>query len=310
MNGLLYSKELALYFDMLRFHRNMTQESFTADIVSLRQYRRYLKGQYQIPQYVVNQLSNRLGFKPEYLLLEFEASKIKETQLVNNYHNFVVSYDFENAKLLRTSLSSNQFLDENNKHIFTYASLLFDYYVHKLTETSLISSIKDLVNYQSVIKNTSFSSTEIIILTSLLSLNSFNEKEQIVKLLREFLENEKFIISGHNQKTILLCLYRLADYSGMNKNYTDVIEFCKKGINYCNSLKFHYLLEDFFYYSALAYYALNQIDLANESLYNCYCILQIENNPAKKKKYYKYIESDFNIDSFDDFIIKYLSADK
>lgn len=310
MNALQYSKELALFFDLLRFHRNMSQESFTADIVSLRQYRRYLNGEYQIPQYVVNKLSKRLGFKPEYLLLEFEASKMKETQEVNKYHNLVVGYDFENAKIMRASLSANQLLDENNQLIFTYANLLFDFYIYKLSETSLISSIKDLINYQTVMENTSFSSTEIIILTSLLSINSFNEKEKIVRLLREFLENEKFIISGHNQKTILLCLYRLADYSGSCENYDSVLEFCKKGIAYCNLLKFHYLLEDFYYYSALGYSALNIMDKAHEMLYRCYCVLHIEDNPAKKRKYYKYIEGDFNITNFDEFIIAYLSEHK
>jgi predicted nucleic-acid-binding protein len=310
MNALQYSKELALFFDLLRFHRKMSQESFTADIVSLRQYRRYLNGEYQIPQYVVNKLSKRLGFKPEYLLLEFEASKMKETQEVNKYHNLVVGYDFVNAEIMRVSLSANHLLDENNQLIFKYANLQFDFYVHKISEISLISSIKDLISYQTVIENTSFSSTEIIILTSLLSINSFNEKEIIVNLLNDFLENDKFIISGHNQKTILLCLYRLADYSGSCKNYDSVLDFCNKGITYCNLLKFHYLLEDFYYYSALAFFALKKVDSAHEMLYRCYCILHIENNSAKRKKYYQYIEGDFNITDFDEFIIAYLSEHK
>src|SRR3989339_1099944 len=310
MNALLYSKELAMYFDILRFQRHISQESFTAEIVSLRQYRRYLKGEYQIPQYVVNKLSRRLGFKPEYLLLEFESSKMKETQEVNKYHNFVVNYDFENAKLLRESLSSHPLLDENNHRIFIYANLLYDFYTHKLNEITLISNIKELINYTSLLKNTSFSSTEIIILTSLLSISSFNEKDKIVNILRAYLEKEKFIISGHNQNTLLLCLYRLADYSGLCNNYDDVIEFCKKGIMYCNMLKIHYLLEDFYYYSALAFSALDQIDKAHEMLYLCYCVLQIENNAAKTKKYYQYIEGDFNIRKFDKFIITYLNKKK
>jgi len=307
MNALSYSKELAIYFDILRFQRHMSQESFTAEIVALRQYRRYLKGEYQIPQYVVNKLSRRLGFKPEYLLLEFESSKMKETQEVNKYHNFVVNYDFENAKSLQDSLSSHPLLDENNHLIFNYANLLFDFYNHKLNESNLISSIKQLVNYTSLLKNTSFSSTEIIILTSLLSISSFNQKDKIVDILRAYLDNEKFIISGHNQNTVLLCLYRLADYSGLCANYVDVIEFCKKGITYCNMLKIHYLLEDFYYYSALAFSALDQIDETHEMLYLCHCVLQIENNEAKKKKYYQYIESDFNFPNFDEFIITYLN---
>ena len=48
-------------------------------------------------------------------------------------------------------------------------------------------------------------------------------------------------------------------------------------------LKIHYLLEDFYYYSALAFSALDQIDEAHEMLYLCHCVLQIENNEAKRK---------------------------
>lgn len=301
-----YSKELAHYFDMLRFSRKMTLEDLTHDIVSIRQFRRYIRGEYQMPQIVFNNLSIRLGFKPEHILLEFEALKLQETKKMNSLHNAVVNKDFIVAKKMIDDIDENYIIEKNNLIMFKFSKLLMDYYQKNISPEFFVDQIKELINYDSLFDKMILSSTEVILLTSLLPIESFNQKDKVVLLLEKFISKQKTIVSGHNDRLILLCLYYLSDYYGTQGKFHDVIKFCIKGIEFCNYLKYSYLLHDFYYYAALAYYYLKDQDNCDHMLFKCYCVLHSETNEAKQKNYYRMIETDFNI-KYDVFIRDYMN---
>jgi len=305
MNIDLYSKEIALFFDKLRFQRNMTQEEFTDDIVSLRQFRRYLSGEYQIPQKIFNKLSNKLGFKPEHLILEFESDKFQETQLLNKLNNYIVNKDFESAKLIFNQIDVEHLIDTNNTLIYKYSLFLMHFYQNIITPNQYILEIKHLVNYDSIFNKNILSSTEIILLSSLLPLKAFEDKIKVINILEKYINQQKTIISGHNDRLLLLCLYYIALFYGSQKVYNKVIDYCAKAIEFCHNLKLSYLLEDFYYYSALAYHAINDKDKFEEFLFRCYCILNAENNRSKINKYYALFVKDFGIE-VESEIIKYI----
>ncbi|VEU82227.1 hypothetical protein [Acholeplasma hippikon] len=305
MESDIYSKELAHYFDMLRVSRKMTLEDLTHEIVSIRQFRRYIRGEYQMPQIVFNKLSTRLGFKPEHVLLEFENVKLAETKKMNTLHNLVVNKDFQAANLIIRDIDENFIIEQNNLIMFKFSKLLMDYYLENISPENFIDEIKILIHYDSLFEKSILSSTEVILLTSLLPTEPFREKDKVIKLLENFLNKQKTIVSGHNDRLILLCLYYVSDYYGTQGKFEDVIKFCKKGIEYCNYLRYTYLLQDFYYFSALAYYYLNKFEQYEMMLYRCYCVLNAEDNEAKQKNYYQMIEEDFNI-QYEVFIKEYL----
>jgi len=300
-----HSKEIALYFDMLRSSRNISLEELTYEIVSLRQYRRYLRGEYQMPPSVFNKLSAKLGFKPEHVLLEFESAKIKETEILNTYHNAVINKDKLLIKSTLIKINPNYFLETNNKVIFDYSNLLNDFFENKITERTFIINLKGLINYDKLDDKSILSSTELIILSSLLPVPNFSDKFKIISILEGVIKKEKTIISGYNDRIILLCLYYLADYYGVIGKYNRVLHYCKEGILLCNKLKYTYLLEDFYYYSALAYFSLKETEKYSKMLYRCFCIINAEDNTHKKNRYYTLIEKDFNI-KLNNFIVDYI----
>lgn len=301
----LYSKELSHYLDKLRFSRNISLEEMTFDIVSLRQFRRYLRGEYQMPQVVFNKLSKRLGFKPEHLLLEFESMRLEETEQMNVLHNYVVNKNYDGAKLLISKIDPNYIVENNNLLMYKYSLLLLDYYLSKINHNFFISTIKELINYDLLFDKSILSSTEVILLTSLLPIPNFKDKLKIISLLENFIGTQKTIVSGHNDRLILLCLYYLSDYYGVQGNYDLVIKNCQKGIDFCNYLKYNYLLEDFYYYSAFTYYALGEKKKSDDMLFRCFCIINAQDNRFKTKKYRDLIEDDFKI-NLDYFVIEYL----
>ncbi len=291
---------------MLRYSRFMTQADLVDGIISLRQFRRYLNGTYRIPQYVINEFSYKLGFKPAYLILEFESARIKETQSLNEFHNHIVNGNYAFAQSMLQEGYFKFVFDQNNEKIFKYSLILLNYYTKKITESDAIYQTKKLVNYEKVLKNTVFSSTEMIILTSLMSYPHFDEKDKVAKLIEFHIDNPNLIISGHNSKMLLLCIHQLTEFYGINQNYDSVINYSKRGVDIALKTKSNYLLVDFYYFLSLAYFAINDLENYQSSLFKCYGILYAESNPSKIKKYYQLIEDDFNID-FDKFITSYIN---
>ena len=95
------SKELSNYLERIRTARNISQELFTNGITSLRQYRRYLSGESDIPFQVIDQLCDRLGIQTINLIRELETARIQESKDVDAFYNFVVYNNHEEINRLR-----------------------------------------------------------------------------------------------------------------------------------------------------------------------------------------------------------------
>ena len=300
-----YSKELSLYFDKLRYERNMTQEVFVTGIVSIRQFRRYLKGECDIPQDIINQLSRRLGFKSEYVIWDFESERINETKLITNFYNSVANIDFAAAEEYNKQIRSKYIIDDVNKLYYAHTVNMLDMYKKTISEEAFVQKTIKLIDVPDILQNRMLSTAEIMILSSLMSMNHFTQKEVIADRLKLYVNQPNLIVSGHNEQVILLCLQRLSQYEGVNENYAEVIRLCKQGIGLSTRLKVFYLLEYFYYFNSLAYHKLGDIENYEENVYRCYATLYAENNEKKIAKFTHLIEEDYGI-SLHQFAVDYI----
>ncbi|PKK98824.1 MAG: hypothetical protein CVV57_04905 [Tenericutes bacterium HGW-Tenericutes-2] len=300
-----YSKELSLYFDKLRYERNMTQETFVTGIVSIRQFRRYLKGECDIPQDIINQLSRRLGFKPEYVIWDFESERINETTLITNFYNAVANRDLNAAEDYNKQIKSKYIIDDVNRLYYTHTVNMLELSKKIISEDVFLEKTIKLIDFPNILKSRMLSNAEIMILSTLISLKNFTEKESIVDRLKLYISQPNLIVSGHNEHVVLLCLQRVAQYEGINKNFAEVIRLCKQGIEVSTRLKVYYLLEYFYYFSSLAYHELGEVSKYEESVFRCYATLYAENNEKKIAKFTELIEDDYKI-SLHEFALEYI----
>ena len=298
------SRELALFFEKLRFQRQMSQEEFATDIVSLRQYRRYLNGDCEIPYRVLNQFSEKLGIKSEHVILELESERLFETRTINAFYNAVANQDVAESDRILNEIDKRYILDKSNITFYEHAFNLYRFNQKKINLAQLIDHTKHLINYPKILTNKSMSSAELIILSSLLNYPGVEELDGIVKKLNEVIDNTVHIISGLNDRTTILILFRLAKYTGGQNDFEITLKYCDKAIAYNQLQHMTYLLDYFYYYKALCHYRLKQMDLYEHSIYQCYNILEISQNKSKKSKFKALIEEDFKID-FDLFIFNY-----
>jgi hypothetical protein len=302
-----YSRELALFFDRLRLERGMSQLDFIFGIVSIRQYRRYLSGDSMIPQDIVGMLAKKLGFKPEHIIMDFEAVRIEESKRVTAYYNAVINNDEETLAKMEGTIDLDKVIDRNNRLIFEFATWVRMYRQKKINESDLVARIKAILHYPAILSMARLSSAEVILMSTLLIYRSFNEKPLIADKLTSYVADTSQVISGYNERIRFLCLQHLADYRGTLGDFPEVIRLSKFAIDGLVGIKSYYLMEFFYYYMALAHYYQGETEQYKDAIYRCHAILEAENNPAKSAKFKKRIEDDFHI-SLPDFIKDYVNS--
>lgn len=304
------SQELCEYLERLRAARNISQELFTNGIVSLRQYRRYLNGESDIPFQILDSLTEKLGIQTINLLRELETARIKEAKLIDRFYNHVVNYAYIEVEKFMSSFNPDTLVDNENKLFYQHAVNLYRFYEKKISNEDLLCKIKKLINYPKILKQSVFTEIELLIISSLLD---FIVDEQESKLLYgrlgEYLNDNRQAVNISTTTTYNTILHRFAKYSGIQKNYDDVIKYCKIGIDRNLYQKSFYLSDYFHYFSALASYRLEKFEDYAYHLSQCYTVIQYEGNIRKMQKFTNLINVDFNIE-FKDFVLEYLKQNK
>jgi len=296
------SKELCVYLERLRSARNISQEAFTDEIVSLRQYRRYLSGESDIPFQVIHQLTVKLGVKTDSLLRDFDYAKVLESELIINMYNNVVNYNFEEYIKAYKNVPLEHIIENNNRLLYQYSHVLYLYFTKKLTLEEAAQANVKLVNYPKILNQQMVTSIELLILSSFLDFLDESHHENIINKIEMYIKDKSILISDANEKIYVFVLAKLAKHLGINGDLEGVITYCSIGIEKNTELKSYYLMDYFYYYSALAYYSLGQMQNYETFVVKCFNVLHFEGNESKIKKFRDLIKEDFNIE-FEDYVL-------
>ena len=72
---------------------------FTDEIVSLRQYKRYLYGTSEMPFKMFVELCGRIHIDPQYLIFELERKRIEQLTTLDDLNRAVITNDYAQANL-------------------------------------------------------------------------------------------------------------------------------------------------------------------------------------------------------------------
>lgn len=290
------SNGLCIYLEQIRSARNISQLSFVADVVSLRQYRRYLKGESDIPFNVVHQLTSKLGLKTDTILREFEVAKIEETKKINTLYNLAVNYAHKEFAQMSKTISEEHIIEQTNLLLYKHSVTLNDYYRKAITLHQVKEMNIDLINYPYILDQGILNTIELLVLTFLIDVLPVDERNRVIEKLSNYMSNPKIIISGGNERVLTLILARLAKHSGILQSFDQVIRFCDIAIDRNRTLFSYYLMDYFYYYKSLAYHKLGDDENFKLSLNKVFNILEFEGNENKFKKFVKLIDEDYDID--------------
>jgi len=302
------SKSLVNFIEKVRYGRNISQEKMLDGVISIRQYRRYLYGEVEIPFGVVAQVAQKLGISANKLLLDFEDEKNKERRLVTSYYNAVVTRNLNLANKYINNIDIRNIMERENKLIFLSGNAIHDFFSDKITNDELIKRHKKIVNYPEILKNEILTDSEMIILASILEEDSL-DKEDIVDRFEKVFINNEFYITGDNAATMLQIVFWLAKYYGKMKKYKKTIEYCDFGIEKNKELRTTYVMEFFSYYKALSYKRLGEISKFKKSLYEAILYVEIIPSQTRKDRFKDIIRKDLGIEPLE-FVRDYIDLVK
>ena len=301
------SKELCIFLEHLRSARNLSQESFTDGVVSLRQYRRYLSGESEIPFQVIEQLAEKIGVKTDNLLREFENAKVLETENIIQLFNLAVNYAHNDFIELSKKTPLSQVIDKTNILLYQHSIILDKMYSGKIdrAEAGLLNA--ELINYPKILDSQIITSVEMLILSSLMDTFDESHHPAIVEKAQNYISDPSLVINGGNEKMFIFIVTKIAKFFGIHEDYERVISICQIGILRNLKSRIFYLMEYLYYYQALSYYKLDKMEPFNETIIRCFNVLHFEGNLKKIEKFKNLIEEDFNID-FIEFAANYYST--
>ncbi len=296
------SRDLCIYIERLRSSRKVSQEYLTDGLVSLRQYRRYLNGESDIPFDIFINMVEKMGLRTDTVLKEMETIRFEEYQYSNSLFNYAIKYEYEKFDKLIKDKNLDHFVDPNNKLLYELALILKDYYQNRRSKKHIYAELCEILDYPKILKHEMITEIELLVLSNLVDVSQKTTQKKIIDRIFYFYKHENSIIGGWNNRTVLFILAKFAKYYGIEEDYQNVIDFCDVGIKRNTATRSYYLSEFFYYYKALAYHILGDHDKFIDSLKKCFNVLELDSN-LNMKNFEYLIKDDFGF-SFREKVIQ------
>lgn len=288
---------MALFLEQLRVSRGISQEDFTEGIISNRQYQRYVNGSSAMPFHLLDEFAERLNIKKEFLLLEFDSYGIKETNNIVDYLNAVNSDDIEKAKTISQNIDPKYILDNTNLKFYEFTKLFQEFKEKKISKEQHIAKLKVFIDYPKILSSPAMTMVETLTLSTLLDLIHDDKEElKIFRKIKNFIDNPSLVWIGSQLITYNMLIFRIAKYSGMKRDFDNVIHFSKLAIALNLRAKYFLNLDYYYYFLSLAYYNKDDIALFEENLYRTFTVLEMVDIPTRLTKMLAIIKQDFNLD--------------
>lgn len=301
----MQSQEIVKYLENIRLGRNITQSEFIEDIVSSRQYHRYLNGESQIAFSTLEKFAEKLGLSTRKLITQIEREKHEQNRTISMFYNAVVNQDRATEKSLEKTLNTMNILDNDSRLFYEFAKIISQFYKQALSKSDVTEKIKQLIHYPEILEHEYLTDIEMLVMSSLIDFLPKEKHTPILVRLTVYYENQDRIMSGGNEMIHPIILMRLAKAYGLKNNLDKVLELSDIALERGNLYKQTHLFYIFYYFKALSYFKKNMKAPFEENLYRCYCALEITDNRERFKKYRAIIEKDFDLD-FIKFINRYI----
>ena len=290
------TKEFGLFIDSLRTDRQMSREDLCDGIISLSQYKRYLRGAASIPNNKLLQLADRLNLSISEIHLLFQKEYNKQYSDILNIYQLMKKNEYEEAYNLAREFAQTPILSSYNTLFFDYCMINIQHKLKKATDIQALELYSKLVDFPECKNTETFNWIEINVLIEIVKISSKMGNNTAMDMVYNILISEDLNVSSSSDKFFLPSVYStLSQILGKNDKYKEIIELTNKGIQYSRYHEISNALSQLFLLNSFANYDLNNMEDAIESAKKGFMQLYIENKPDMFKLYKKIFENKFNM---------------
>jgi len=296
------AREFGLFIDGLRIERDVSREDLCEGIMSLSQYKRYLRGDTSIPNGKLIQIADKLKFSINDIHLLYSRKHDSDNNKVLHLYKLVQEQKVKEAYELGRKLGKETFISDYTTQMYDFCMLILQHSLNLVSDVHVLDLYSKLIDYPNCIQKSSYNIVEISTLIQIVNLSAKVGNFEAANFLYEILASDSFELSSSEKSSYLPSVYsNLARILGMQEDFTRVLEITNRGIKYC-LLSFRTTsLPNLYFYNALAYLVLDQKEKALTSAKKTFMLIHIEGNSEKFIFFKSLFERQFEMD-LDDLI--------
>ncbi|GEM_PF-1930422 len=296
------SREFGLFLDGLRIERNISREDLCEGIMSLSQYKRYLRGDTAIPNDRLVLIADKLKFSISDIHVMYNRKSDKQLQKISDIYHLIQRHQFEKAYQCANELRDQIIVSDYNKLYYDFCMLNIQHNLNMVSDVHVLELYSEMIDYQNFTNRESMNWVEFNILIQIVKIASKMDNFEPADMLYSMISSERFTLNFNRQETYIPAIYiTLAQILGVQDKYQQVIDITTKGINHCIKYEIMSSLAHLFLVNAFANYDLGNKEQAIESAKKVFMLLTIENKPQKFEQFRYSFENKFNM-SVDDLI--------
>ena len=269
--------------ETLRISKKLNQTFFLKDIVSERQYRRYLTGDSSLTLSIFLKLLERLDYDLPTFLTYLDTKKNNIQQTFDQLRFAIIDFDYQHAKNMIDDMHKIDLSEDQKKTLKLYQSLINFYEQlgqNEHHDRMRVQSILDETHVLSLLDQTYYTSSTFslinLLMNKIFNLLDQEKQQRFLTFYLDFIEDRKFVLDGDalENKQMVYSYYVSAIYG---RSYISEAETKKGG----QLIKDAILLTK----ETLMSYNLMALNYLNSSM----CYLHHLNEDAKKSLFYTFM---------------------
>lgn len=294
-----FSREFALFIDGIRLERGTSRLDLIDGIVSLSQYKRYLRGVTAIPNDIVLELASRLKYSITDLYTLYTKKHSKEDIVIRALYEDIQKGQYHDAQEKIRNINPDTFVSEYYTSFYDYIMIHLQHITGRVSDIHVLSMYSELINYPDCMTNESFNLVDLNVLYQIVKISGKLENYQPSELLYNVIKEGNLNFSSASDVSVLPGLFYTVSRVFYKRNeLIKTIELTEKGIELSVSNSLSKVLPHLFLLNSIAKKKIDDLEGAYDSIKKCFLQLIITGDKQSidffKKSYDQYFDISLN----------------
>ena len=273
------TKEFALFIDGIRIEKGISRVDLIEDIISLSQYKRYLRGATAIPNNIVMELANRLQYNITELYSQYTKKYLREDTQLKDVSDLIKHSRFEEAHEHLKDINKDLIVSNYYRTLYEYFALLIQHKLGRVSDIHILTLYSQIIDFPNCMNKGNFTLVEVSVLDQMIQVSSSMGNFEAANMLYSLITEGKFIYSNTENRSILPRIYyTLSTVFFKQEELNKTIEIANIGIQESISDENFSVLPHLYYLLARSYTISGDLTEGLDSMRKCFMQLIVIGN--------------------------------
>jgi hypothetical protein len=292
----------AQFIENLRISRNISRDDFVQNVISLRQYQRFLNGESSIKTSSMISLLEKLEINTISGFVDLMNKNNKElSNLTSAYGKFIEQNYKETLELLK-NINLDKIKNTTNRKLYQYMDIACNVNLKVFPESQGVLKLKSIVNYPETLQKDALSYVEISILLFIADYTVRIEKDfRIPNFMFDVLKNKNNLPDKTFTEYLPIYYSQVARHLGGIGEIKKSLSMAIDGLDYCEKHQIFFGTKSLLFYKAIGEKQLYDDQRYVETTRRLFAALTLFKETKLTRSYYRTIKKQLNLTK-EDFI--------